>query len=62
MQNFATILAGLSVGLASYALMQAYSDLRAFLIERDRIAKRLAEIEQAGGNVRWRIIERGKGN
>jgi hypothetical protein len=62
MQNFATILAGLSVGLASYALLCAYSDMRAFLIERDRIAKRLAEIKQAGGNVRWRIIERGKGN
>jgi uncharacterized membrane protein len=62
MQNFAIILAGLSVGLAAFALLCAYSDLRAFLIERDRIAKRLAEIERSGGNVRWRIIQNGKGN
>lgn len=62
MQNLATILYGLSIGLASFALMQAYSDLRSFYRERARIAKRLAEIERAGGNVRWRIIERGKGN
>lgn len=59
MQHFATILAGLSVGLAAYALMQAAHDLRAFILERARIKKRLAEIAEQGGNVRWRIIRRG---
>ena len=62
MQNFAIVLAGLSVGLAAFALMSAGQDLSDYFKARARIKRRLAEIEQAGGNVRWRIIERGKGN
>lgn len=59
MQHFATILAGLSVGLASFALMQAAHDLRAFILERARIRKRLAEITESEISVKWRIIRRG---
>jgi hypothetical protein len=62
MQNFAIVLAGLSVGLAAFALMSAGQDLADYFNARARIKRRLAEIERSGGNVRWRIIERGKGN
>ncbi len=62
MQNFAIILAGLSVGLAAYALLCAGQDLADYFKARARIKRRLADIERMGGNVRWRIIERGKGN
>ncbi len=62
MQNFAIVLAGLSVGLAAFALMCAGQDLADYFKTRARIKRRLADIERMGGNVRWRIIERGKGN
>ncbi len=62
MQNFAIVLAGLSVGLAAFALMCAGQDLADYFKARARIKRRLADIERMGGNVRWRIIERGKGN
>ncbi len=62
MQNLAIILAGLSVGLAAFALMSAGQDLADYFKARARIKRRLADIERMGGNVRWRIIERGKGN
>lgn len=61
MQNLIIILAGLSIGLSSFALIQAARDLRAFILERARIKRRLAEIAEQGGNVRWRIIKRGEG-
>jgi hypothetical protein len=59
MQNFTIVLAGLSVGLAAYALLSAGQDLADYFKARARIKRRLAEIDRMGGNVRWRIIERG---
>jgi hypothetical protein len=62
MQNLAIILAGLSVGLAAYALLCAGQDLADYFKARARIKRRLADIAAGKGHeVRFRIVQYGKG-